>query len=64
MGTLVLVNSTCFAEYDLIKGMAVVALGLVAFLYASQFREKREQRKQQRALAERRRTKGGGLSQQ
>jgi len=64
MGNLVPVNSICLAEYRAIKGMAVVALGLVGFLYWAEFREKRERRRQQRALEERRRAKGGGLSQQ
>lgn len=63
MGNLVPVNTTCLAEYAAIKGMAVVALVLVAFLYWSEFWEKRERRRQQRALEERRRMKSGSLTQ-
>jgi hypothetical protein len=61
MGSLIPVNSICLAEYGVIKGMAVVAFGVVAYLYWSELREKRERRRQQRALEERRRMKGGSL---
>ena len=60
MGTLAATGSVCLAEYGAIKGMAVVAVGIVAYLYWSNFQEKRERRRQQRALEERRRAREAG----
>jgi hypothetical protein len=63
MGKLVAVNSVCLAEYGVIKGMAVLALVVIAYLYWAEFREKRERRRQQRALEQRRRAKEAGVPQ-
>ncbi len=55
MVKLISVCPLCLAEYAAIKGAAVIALAIVAYLYWSDFREKRERRRQQRALEQRRR---------
>ena len=60
METLVPLSPVCLAEYGAIKGMAVIAVGIVAYLYWSSFQEKRERRRQQRALEQRRRAKEAG----
>jgi hypothetical protein len=59
MGTLVAFSLICLADDGAIKGMAVVAVGIVVYLYWSSFQEKRERRRQQRALDARRRAKQG-----
>ena len=63
MGKLVAVNFVCLADYGAIKGMALVALGIIAYLYWSNLREKRELRRQRRALEQRRRAKEAGVPQ-
>jgi hypothetical protein len=63
MVKLVLTAPVCLAEYAVIKGMAVIALAVIAYLYWADFREKRERRRQQRALEERRRARETRLEQ-
>ena len=60
MGILVAASSICIAEYEAIEATAVVALAMVAYLCWSNFREKRERRRQQRALDQRRRAREAG----
>ncbi len=43
------------ADYGALKGLALLALGLIVYLYWLSFREKREQRRQRRWLEARRR---------
>ena len=63
MGKLVAVNPVCLAEYEIIEGIAVLALLIIAYLFWTQFREKRERRKQLRALEQRRHAKEAGAPQ-
>ena len=63
MGKLITIRSVCLAEYGAIEGIAVLALGIVAYLYWSGFREKRELRRQRRALERRRRAKAASVPQ-
>jgi hypothetical protein len=57
MGMLVTGSSVCIAEYEGIIAMAMVALCIVAYLFWSNFKEKRERRRQQRVLEQRRRAR-------
>jgi hypothetical protein len=45
----------CLAEFLAIKGIAVLAFGLIAYLFWSGVREKRDQRRERQWLEERRR---------
>ena len=45
----------CLAEMFAIKALAVLALGIVAYLYWTGLREKREQRRDRRWLEDKRR---------
>jgi hypothetical protein len=45
----------CLADYGAIKGIALVALALVAYLYWTGFKEKRLRRREQKWLEARRR---------
>ena len=55
MGTLVAIHSVCLAEYEVFMAIAVVSLALIAYLSWSNFREKREWRREERAPEQRRR---------
>ena len=57
MASLAGLGSICIAEYGGIKGLAILGLGLVAYLVWADFREKRELRRQRRAQEQRRRAK-------
>ena len=63
MGMLLALSSVCLAEYGAIKGLAVVALGIVIYLYWSSFQEKRERRRQRRAMEQRQRAEEPGGAQ-
>ena len=45
----------CLAEYGAIKGMAVLVLLVIVYLYWDDFKEKRMRRREKRELEERRR---------
>jgi len=45
----------CLAEFLAIKGIALIALGLVGYLWWSGFKEKRDRRREQAWLENRRR---------
>jgi cbb3-type cytochrome oxidase subunit 3 len=45
----------CLADFAAIKGIAVLALVLVAYLYWANLREKRERRRERQWLEDRRR---------
>jgi membrane protein implicated in regulation of membrane protease activity len=63
MGILLALSSVCLAEYGAIKGLAVIALGIIVYLFWSSFQEKRERRRQRRAMEQRRRAKEAGGAQ-
>ena len=52
----------CWAEFIAIKGVAVIAFGLIAYLYWLSFREKRLQRRQRREAEQRRRAREAALA--
>jgi len=57
MATLAACETVLIAEYEGIMALALIALVVVAYLYWTNFREKRERRRQERALEQRRRAK-------
>jgi cbb3-type cytochrome oxidase subunit 3 len=56
-------DGVLIAEYEGIMALALIALAVVAYLYWTNFREKRERRRQERALEQRRRAKDVRTSQ-
>ena len=51
----------CLAEFGAIKGLALLALAIVAFLYWEGFQEKRIRRREQREAEQRRRQRNASL---
>ena len=59
-----IVIPVCLADFAGLKGVAAIALGLIAYLYWLSFREKRELRRQRRELERRRRERNPGVPKQ
>jgi Flp pilus assembly protein TadB len=57
MGKLDAARSVCLGENEAFMGIAVISLLIVAYLGWSNFREKRERRRRERVLEQRRRAR-------